>query len=146
MSMALDEARSAALMHEVPVGAVIVAADGRLLARAHNEAVRLHDPTAHAEILALRMAGRALGNYRLNGAVLVVTLEPCLMCVGAMAHSRLAGLVYGATDARAGAVASQTEGFALSLHNHSVWHMGGLCSDACAALLRDFFAQRRSAE
>ena len=98
MRLALDEARQAAREGEVPVGAVLVAADGRLLARAHNRPVALHDPTAHAEILALRAAGAASGNYRLGGGVLVVTLEPCAMCAAALVHARLAGVVYGAAD------------------------------------------------
>lgn len=139
MDLALDEARMGAALGEVPVGAVLVGSDGTILARAHNEPVRLHDPTAHAEVLALRRGGQALGNYRLRHAVLVVTLEPCLMCTGALVHSRVAGVVYGAADVRAGAVTSCCEGLAHSFLNHTVWHMGGVRSDACAALLRDFF-------
>lgn len=139
MALALEEARLAEREGEVPVGAVVVAADGRILSRAHNAPIRLNDPTAHAEILALRAAGEASGNYRLNDAVLVVTLEPCLMCTGAIVHSRLAGLVYGAADARAGAVTSCCDGLEHSFLNHHVWHMGGVRAEECAALLRAFF-------
>lgn len=139
MDLALEEARRAAYNDEVPVGALVVGADGRFLSRAGNAPVRLHDPVAHAEIRALRQAGQTLGNYRLGGAVLVVTLEPCLMCVGALVHSRVAGVVYGAADARAGAVISCCEGLDQGFHNHRVWHMGGVRAQECAALLREFF-------
>ena len=142
MGLALEQARKAAAHGEVPVGAVLVGADGSVLARAHNEPIAQSDPTAHAEILALRRGGAALANYRLGGAVLVVTLEPCLMCTGALAHSRVAGLVYGAADARAGAVTSCCDGLDAPFLNHKVWHMGGVRSDECAALLVDFFRRR----
>ena len=143
MRRALEQARRAAEAGEVPVGAVLAAPDGRLLAEAHNAPLRRHDPTAHAEVLALRRAGVALGNYRLGGCVLVVTLEPCAMCAAALAHARLAGVVYGAADRLAGAVSSCAELLDAPFFNHRVWHMGGICSEACAALLRDFFAARR---
>ena len=132
MRLALDEARQAAREDEVPVGAVLVAADGRLLARAHNRPVALHDPTAHAEILALRAAGAASGNYRLGGGVLVVTLEPCAMCAAALVHARLAG-----------AVTSCTETLDQPFFNHRVWHMGGVLARESVDLLQDFFAGRR---
>lgn len=143
MALALDEARQAEAEGEVPVGALVVAADGRLLVRAHNRPVALHDPTAHAEVLALRAAGASLGNYRLGGCVLVVTLEPCAMCAAALAHARLAGVVYGAADRLAGAVSSCAETLEQPFLNHRVWHMGGVLAEECAALLRDFFARRR---
>ena len=127
----------------MPVGAVVAAADGRLLAEAHNEPLARHDPTAHAEMLALRRAGAALGNYRLGGCVLVVTLEPCAMCAAALTHARLAGVVYGAADALAGAVSSCAETLEAPFLPHRVWHMGGICAEDCAAVLRDFFAVRR---
>lgn len=141
MDESLIEARKAASgpEPEVPVGAVVVSADGRIVGRGHNTPVSGHDPTAHAEIVALRDAARTLHNYRLGGCVLVVTLEPCLMCVGAMVHARVAGCVYGAADMRAGMASSCIGGFDLSFHNHRVWHYGGVRADACAALLRDFF-------
>lgn len=145
MERALRQARLAAAEGEVPVGAVLAAADGRLLAEAHNRPLGLHDPTAHAEMLALRRAGAVLGNYRLGGCVLVVTLEPCAMCAAALVHARLAGVVYGAADALAGAVSSCAETLEAPFFNHHVWHMGGVRSAACAELLRDFFAARREA-
>ena len=142
MEIALEEARAAAARGEVPVGAVVVVA-AAVVARAGNRTRELSDPTAHAEVLALRAAGAALGNYRLNQCVLVVTLEPCAMCAAALIHARVAGLVYGAADALAGAVVSCAEYFDAQCANHRVWHMGGVLADQCAALLHDFFAQRR---
>lgn len=144
MRRALRQARLAAAAGEVPVGAVLAAADGRLLAEAHNAPVSLHDPTAHAEMLALRRAGAAAGNYRLGGCVLVVTLEPCAMCAAALTHARLAGVVYGAADALAGAVSSCAETLETPFFPHRVWHMGGIRAEECAAVLRDFFAVRRN--
>lgn len=143
MRMALAEGRRAAHCGEIPVGAVVVAADGTVLSAAHNRTIQDRDPTAHAEILALRAAGVAYGNYRLNGCILVVTLEPCLMCAGAIVHARLSGLVYGAADSKAGAVASCLNALDLPFLNHRVWHMGGVASADCTTLLRDFFATAR---
>lgn len=143
MALALEEARAAARQNEVPVGAVVVAPDGTILASAHNRPVALSDPSAHAEILALRAAGQSLGNYRLENCVLVATLEPCFMCTGAIVHARLAGVVYGATDSKAGAVESCFNGLDLPFHNHRVWHMGGVSSQACAELLHHFFMEIR---
>ena len=143
MDMALAQARLAAAEGEVPVGAVLAGPDGRLLAQCRNAPVALRDPTAHAEILALRAGAAVVGNYRLNGCVLAVTLEPCAMCAAALVHARLAGLVYGAADALAGAVTSRAEYLDAPCCNHRVWHMGGVRADACAALLRDFFGARR---
>ena len=143
MAQALELARQGQAAGEVPVGALVAHADGRVLGLAHNRCIADNDPTAHAEVLALRRAGEALGNYRLADCVLVVTLEPCLMCTGALVHSRIAGVVYGAADARAGAICSCCEGLEYSFHNHTVWHMGGVSSQECAALLRDFFQQNR---
>ncbi|MBQ3059268.1 MAG: nucleoside deaminase [Desulfovibrio sp.] len=141
MDMALAEALRAEAEGEVPVGAVVAAPDGRILAACHNQPVGLHDPTAHAEILAMRTAGAALGNYRLNGCVLVVTLEPCPMCAAALLHARLAGVVYGAADPLAGAVTSCAE--YLGWPGQGPWHMGGVQAEACAALLQKFFSLRR---
>ena len=143
MRMALEEARASGAAGEVPVGAVVVAPDGRVLSCCGNAPVRGNDPTAHAEVLALRAAGAALGNYRLNGCVLVVTLEPCAMCAAACIHARLAGVVYGAADSQAGAVVSRAEYFDAQSANHSLWHMGGVRGAECAELLRGFFAARR---
>lgn len=129
---------------EIPVGALVVAPDGRILSRAHNQPRCLHDPTAHAEVLAMRKAGEVLGNYRLGGCVLVVTLEPCLMCVGAMVHARISGVVFGAADMRTGMVQSCLQGLDLPFHNHRVWHYGGVQATACAELLHGFFMRTRA--
>ncbi len=142
MGLALNEANKAYQMGEVPVGAIVVSKQGEILATSHNECISLHDPTAHAEILALRRAGQKLNNYRLNNAIMVVTLEPCLMCAGAIVHARLDGLVYGAQDKRAGAISSCCDGLNHSFLNHHTWHMGGLRSDECAKILKDFFINR----
>lgn len=146
MQLALTEGEKAAAEGEVPVGALVIAADGHLLAKAHNRPVALSDPSAHAEIAALRAAAIVRGNYRLEGCILVVTLEPCLMCAGAAVHARLAGLVYGAADDRAGAVESCLNALDLPFHNHKIWHMGGIAAPACAGLLKDFFISVRSAD
>lgn len=143
MSTALDEAHCAADKGEVPVGAVLVHTSGTILARTHNQPVATHDPTAHAEMLALRQAGKYLQNYRLNDCVLVVTLEPCMMCTGALVHARLGGLVFGAADHKAGAVISCLDGLAQSFHNHTIWYMGGVHSEECAAVLQTFFISQR---
>lgn len=133
----------AASAGEVPVGAVVVSAGGDLLAVEHNRCIELSDPTAHAEILALRAACRSMGNYRLEGAVLVCTLEPCQMCAGALVHARVNGLVYGAVDLRAGAVTSQLDGLDQPFHNYRPWHMPGVLGQECADILLDFFRNRR---
>ena len=143
MDQALAEAEAAKSRGEVPVGAVLLSGHGEVLARAGNAVERLRDPTGHAEILALRQACRKAGNYRLEGAVLAVTLEPCLMCAGALAHARLAGLVFGAADPAAGAVSSCFDALDEPFLNHRVWHMGGVREARCAALLRDFFQAKR---
>ena len=143
MRLALEQARIGETQGEVPVGAVLVGCDGTILASAHNACLSLNDPTAHAEILALRRAAGRLGNYRLSGTVLIVSLEPCLMCAGALVHARVDGIVYGAADPLAGAVSSCCEALTLPFHNHAIWHMGGVAAEACATLLRDFFLKRR---
>lgn len=143
MDEALVQARAARDAGEVPVGALLLSGHGEVLSLAGNAVEKLGDPTAHAEMLALRLACRRAGNYRLEGAVLVVTLEPCLMCAGALAHARLAGLVFGAVDKNAGAVISCRETLDEPFLNHRVWHMGGVREAECAALLHDFFLARR---
>lgn len=143
MEMALNEARMAADCGDVPVGALVAAKNGRLLAVAANRVERDADPAGHAEILALRAAAQAQGAPRLTDCILVVTLEPCLMCVGAIAHARIEGIVYGAADLRAGAVASSVDSTDLPLAGRSFWHMGGIKSGQCARLLQDFFIKRR---
>lgn len=145
MREALVEARAAAAAGEVPVGAVVVK-DGAVIGRGRNAPVQSHDPTQHAEVAALREAARRLGNYRLDGCTLYVTLEPCAMCSGAMLHARLACVVFGAADARTGVAGSVLDLFAEPrLNAHTAVH-GGVLADECAALLHDFFSERRRAQ
>jgi tRNA(adenine34) deaminase len=146
MEQALACAREAESAGEVPVGAVIVAATGAVLARAANAPIARHDPTAHAEMLALRAAGQVLGNYRLPGCALYVTLEPCAMCVGALVHARIARIVYGAPDPKTGACGSVFDLAASPRLNHRIEVTGNVLADDCAALLRRFFAARRGRE
>ncbi|MCW5629292.1 MAG: tRNA adenosine(34) deaminase TadA [Rhodoferax sp.] len=142
MALALAQARLAGAAGEVPVGAVVVK-DGKVLGLGRNSPVASHDPTAHAEIAALRAAAAALGNYRLDGCTLYVTLEPCTMCVGAMLHARLARVVYGAPDPKTGAAGSVLNPFADSRINHQTRIEGGVCAAECGALLQQFFQGRR---
>lgn len=143
MALALDEARTAAHRGEVPVGAVLVDESGTVLARDHNRPISAVDPTAHAEILVLRAAAAARGNYRLVGTRLYVTLEPCPMCAGALVLARVARLIYGAGDPKAGAAGSVMD---LTRHpalNHALEVRGGVLAEECAGLLTDFFARAR---
>lgn len=142
MFLALEEARAAAAAGEVPVGAVIVK-DGQVLATGRNSPVADSDPTAHAEVIALRAAARALGNYRLDGCTLYVTLEPCAMCVGAMLHARLQRVVFGAADPKTGAAGSVVDLFAEPALNHRCAVQGGVLQQECGALLAEFFRDRR---
>ena len=142
MAEALRLARQAASAGEVPVGAVVVK-DGRIIGRGSNRPITSNDPTAHAEIVALREAAAAEGNYRLPGCDLYVTLEPCAMCVGAMVHARLSRIVYGTKDPKTGACGSIVDLPALSTWNHHGRFEGGVMADECAAILRSFFAERR---
>ena len=142
MRAALDEARRGFLDGEVPVGAVVVA-DSAIVARAHNAPIALSDPTAHAEVLALREAGRKTGNYRLTGATLYVTVEPCPMCCGAVLQARLARVVYGAADPKAGAVESLYRLLDDPRLSHRVEAVGGVLGGECAALLTEFFETKR---
>lgn len=142
MEAALAEAHTALRLGEVPVGAVVVRA-GEIIARGHNQPIARHDPTAHAEVVALRAAGAAVGNYRLVDAVLYVTIEPCLMCMGALLHARIARLVYGAADPRAGAAGSVFDVATDARLNHGIEVTAGVRAAACRALLQDFFRQRR---
>lgn len=144
MDRALVLADRARLLGEVPVGALVLSPEGRIVGEGYNSPEAACDATAHAEMIAIRRACAALGNYRLGGCILVVTLEPCLMCAGAMAHARIAGVVYGAADPLAGAVTSRLEGLDAAFLNHQVWHMGRIREQDCARRLQDFFAQRRS--
>jgi tRNA(adenine34) deaminase len=144
MGLALQEARKAWLAGEVPVGAVVVK-DGEVVAAGFNQPIGRHDPTAHAEIVALRAAADKLGNYRLPGCELYVTLEPCAMCSGAMMHARLARVVYAAPDPKTGVCGSILDLFALEQLNHHTAVVGGVLADEAAAMLRRFFAERRAA-
>lgn len=143
MAQALACARDAERAGEVPVGAVIADATGAVVARAANAPIARQDATAHAEMLALRMAGRALGNYRLPGCVIYVTLEPCAMCVGALVHARVARIVYGAADPKTGACGSVFDLAANPKMNHRIEVRGGVLGEESAALLKQFFAARR---
>ena len=140
---ALEQAQLAADAGEVPVGAVIVGPDGDVLARGQNRVLRDSDPTAHAEMVALREAGKALGNYRLEGCALYVTLEPCAMCAGAMIHARIARLVYGAADPKAGAAGSVLSVLNHPQLNHQIQVTSGALAEECGEMLRQFFRQRR---
>jgi tRNA(adenine34) deaminase len=142
MAAALDEARRARDAGEVPIGAV-VALDGDIVGRGFNQPIGSGDPTAHAEIVAIREAARRVGNYRLTGAVLCVTIEPCLMCVGALVHARIATLVFGAAEPRTGAVTSTVRGLELPAHNHRVEVVSGVREVECRELMQAFFLARR---
>jgi len=142
MALALEEAAAAAAAGEVPVGALIVS-DGRIIARAHNRPIAMNDPTAHAEILVIRAAARHAGNYRLSGATLYVTLEPCFMCAGAVIHARVSRVVFGAMDPKGGAVVSVGRVFENTLLNHRVDFTGGVMEKQCAEILSSFFQQKR---
>ena len=142
MGRALRLARDAARRGEVPIGAMVVL-DGRAIGSGSNRTLRSCDPTAHAEIVALRRAARAVGNHRLTGTTLYVTLEPCLMCVGAMVHARIRRLVHGAPDLKVGAISSLIAGGYPAGLNHRFAIEGGVRAEACASLLRRFFRARR---
>ena len=142
MAAALEEARRACDAGEVPIGAV-VAIDGAIIGRGFNQPISSGDPTAHAEIVAIREAARQTGNYRLTGAALCVTIEPCLMCVGALVHARIATLVYGAAEPKTGAVTSTVRGGELPGHNHRFEIVGGVREDECRELMHLFFRARR---
>jgi tRNA(adenine34) deaminase len=142
MRHALDLAHRAREEGEVPVGAVIVK-DGQMLGKGWNRVIRLNDASAHAEIIAMREAGGRLGNYRLPGCSLYVTLEPCAMCAGAMLHARLEQIYFGAADPKTGALGSAFNLFDDYSHNHRIAVQGGVLADDCSTLLKDFFRARR---
>jgi tRNA(adenine34) deaminase len=142
MAGALEEAGRARAAGEVPIGAV-VAIDGAIVGRGFNQPISSGDPTAHAEIVAIRAAARAVGNYRLTGATLCVTIEPCLMCVGALVHARIGRLVYGAAEARTGAIVSTVHAGELPGHNHRFEVVSGVREDECRALMQAFFREKR---
>ena len=142
MGLALDLAREAGAAGEVPVGALVVM-DGEVVGRGSNQPIGRHDPTAHAEIMALRDAATRLGNYRLPGSTLYVTLEPCAMCAGAIMHARIDRVVFGARDPKTGAAGSVIDLFAESRLNHHTTVLGGVLAEECGSLLSGFFAARR---
>ena len=143
MRQALELARQSQACGEVPVGAVVVK-DGEIIGRGFNAPISRHDPSAHAEMMALRDAAQYLGNYRLVGCELFVTLEPCLMCAGAIMHARIARLVYGASDPKTGACGSVLDVFAERRLNHHTETTGGVLAEECGALLSNFFTMRRA--
>ncbi len=142
MRAALDEARRGSETGEVPVGAVVVL-DGQVVGRGFNQPIAARDPTAHAEIVALREAARALGNYRLVGTTMYVTIEPCMMCVGAMVHARVATLVFGASEPKAGAIVSSCRAHELPSLNHRIEVVVGILEAECRAVIQEFFKSRR---
>lgn len=143
MRAAMEQALQAGACDEVPVGAIVVL-DGEIVGRGFNQPIGRHDPTAHAEIMALRDAGKRLGNYRLPGCELFVTLEPCAMCSGAIMHARIARVVYGARDPKTGVAGSVLDLFAETRLNHHAAIEGGVLADECGRMLSSFFAARRS--
>jgi tRNA(adenine34) deaminase len=143
MEMALEEAARAAEEDEVPIGAVIISTETGLIARAHNQREQLHDPTAHAEMIAITQAAQAVGSWRLNHCILYVTLEPCPMCAGAIVQARLPFVVYGADDPKAGACHTLYAITSDPRLNHRAEVLGGVLADRCAAILSDFFGRKR---
>ena len=142
MRAALEEARRGLAATEVPIGAVL-AVDGQIVARAFNQPIGAVDPTAHAEILVLREAAQRIGNYRLTGATLYVTVEPCLMCVGALVHARVAHVVYGAAEPKSGALTSTVRGLDVPGLNHRFEVTGGVLEGECRELIQEFFREKR---
>jgi len=143
MAAALEEAARARDAGEVPIGAV-VAIDGEIVGRGYNQPISSGDPTAHAEIVAIRTAAARAGNYRLTGATLCVTIEPCLMCVGALVHARIGTLVFGAAEPKSGAVTSTVRGGELPGHNHRFEVVAGVREEECREILQQFFRERRA--
>ncbi len=146
MKEALAEAKKAEEEGEVPVGAVIADKEGRIIARDHNRVISLNDPTAHAEVLVLRKAGKLTGNYRLNDTILVVTIEPCPMCAGAAVNARVKEIVYGAADPKAGSAGTVYDIACSKKLNHRIKITSGILEDNCKALLQEFFRKRRGTE
>jgi len=145
MQQAISQARNAWALGEVPVGALVVK-DGQIIATGFNQPIGNHDPTAHAEIMALRAAATILGNYRLPGCEMYVTLEPCAMCAGAMMHARLTRVMYGASDPKTGACGSVLNLFEQEKLNHHTEVTAGVLAEECGTLLKEFFAERRQAQ
>jgi len=143
MELALEEAEKAGQKDEVPVGAVLISETGDILARTHNQTITRTDPSAHAEILALRHAAQKISNYRLVNTILYVTIEPCIMCMGAIVHARVSKLVYGSKDPKWGAAGSLYDFAKDTRLNHRIEVVEGICSKRCRRLIQDFFQMRR---
>ena len=143
MEQAIALAEQAAALGEVPVGAIVVSNDGELLGSGFNQPIRSHDPSAHAEVMALRDAASKIANYRLPGCQLYVTIEPCTMCVGAMVHARIERVIYGAAEPRFGAVESGRRLLDEGSFNHRLQYLGGILAPHCSDLMRNFFKGRR---
>ena len=142
MREALSEGLKAGAEGEVPVGAVLLLND-KIIGRGHNGSIQLNDPTAHAEIVALRQGARNISNYRIPGSVMIVTVEPCVMCIGAMIHARVDELIYGAADPKAGAVKSRYQLAEVNQLNHKIRVISGILEAECGSILKSFFASRR---
>jgi len=143
MELALNEAKKAGQIGEVPVGAILVSENGKVLSADHNQTIKLADPTAHAEILALRKAAHEINNYRLLNTTLYVTVEPCIMCMGAIVHARILRVVFGATDPKWGAAGSLYNYAEDDRLNHRVEIISDVCADDCRRLMQDFFRAKR---
>jgi tRNA(adenine34) deaminase len=143
MDLALDQARQGAQREEIPVGAVLIDASGQILGQGFNQSISRHDPTAHAEIMAIRQGCCNQHNYRIPGSTLIVTLEPCIMCLGAIMHARIRTVVYGTPDPKTGALGSRMQGNTLSWSNHTFRVVAGIRKQECSTLLKDFFQKRR---
>ena len=143
MKLALQEAQKSQEMNEVPVGAIIIM-NGEVISKSHNKSISQNDPTSHAEINALRNAAKKVGNYRLTGATLYVTLEPCAMCYGAIVHSRIPRLVFGAYDPKTGVCGSSIKLHEQECFNHTPEIVGGVLEEDCSLILKDFFKERRN--
>jgi tRNA(adenine34) deaminase len=143
MELALQEAEKAGQIGEVPVGAILVSEDGEILSAAHNQTIKLADPTAHAEILAVRQAAHKIDNYRLLNTTLYVTVEPCIMCMGAIVHARISKVVFGTTDPKWGAAGSLYNYAKDDRLNHRVEIASGVCAEDCRRLMQDFFRAKR---
>lgn len=145
METALKEAQNAAEIQEVPIGAVLIDAKrSNIIARSYNQSISLNDPSAHAEICCLRQAASLRGNYRLSGTIMIVTLEPCIMCLGALIQARISGLVFGARDPRSGAIVSRIDMAEMQWLNHRFWYIDGVLEDECSAVLKKFFHRKRT--
>jgi len=144
MKIAIEEGKKAGQIEEVPVGAVLVSYSGKIIAAAHNETIRMADPTAHAEILVLRAAAKKARNYRLPNTTLYATVEPCVMCMGAIVHARISRIVFGADDPKWGGAGSLYNFAEDTRLNHQPEIIRGICREKCMALIRDFFVQRRT--